>query len=122
MNKLLTLALVPLLLVGCERSRDVDNTERNVRDRDMKTLTPGDQKEDAVDRTITQNIRKAIMADSTLSANAENIKIITINGRVTLRGVVNSDAEKASIQDKAQAVVSSAGNVDNQLEVKKMNK
>ena len=122
MNKLMALALIPLLLVGCEKSRDVDNTERNVRDRDNKTLTPGDQREDSTDRTITQNIRKAIMADSALSANADNVKIITVNGRVTLRGVVNSDAEKASIQNKAQAVVGNAGNVDNQLEIKRINK
>ena len=66
-----------------------DNTGRNVRDRSGATLTPGDQSESEADRTLTQQIRRAVVADDSLSTNAHNIKIITINGVVTLRGPVN---------------------------------
>jgi osmotically-inducible protein OsmY len=48
---------------------------------------------------------------------AHNVKIVTANGNVTLRGPVNSEAEKVAIARKAKAIAG-AGNVDNQLEVK----
>lgn len=85
-------------------NKDADNTDRNVRDRDMKTLTPGDQLENQNDITLTQKIRQAIIADGALSTNAKNIKIITINGVVTLRGPVASTAEKDNIEQKATSV------------------
>lgn len=100
-----------------ETSEDVDNTGRNVRDRTNRTITPGDQLENEADRTITQNIRKALTDDDSLSTNAKNVKIVTINGVVTLRGVVESGAEKDAVEQKA---ASAAGikRVDNQLEIK----
>jgi osmotically-inducible protein OsmY len=58
------------------------------------------------------------MADDSLSFTAKNAKIITAGGRVTLRGVVKSDQERTSIAAAASKIVG-AGNVDNQLEVKK---
>jgi osmotically-inducible protein OsmY len=93
-----------------------DNTGSNVRDRSGKTLTPGDQSESEADRTLTQRIRQAVVADDSLSTNAHNIKIITVNGVVTLRGPVNSAKEKATIDAKAQQIAG-AKNVDNQLEI-----
>jgi hyperosmotically inducible protein len=93
-----------------------DNTGRNVRDRGGDTLTPGNQSENKADRTLTQQIRKALMADKSLSTNAKNIKIITTNGVVTLRGPVNTPQEKATIEAKAQSIAG-ANNVDDQLEV-----
>src|SRR5712691_4981551 len=66
-----------------------DNTGRNVRDRSGDTVTPGDQSNNKADLNLTQQIRKALMADKSLSTNAKNIKIITNNGAVTLRGPVN---------------------------------
>lgn len=93
-----------------------DNTGRNVRDRSNQSLTSGDQSENETDRTITQNIRRALMDDDSLSTNAKNIKIITINGVVTLRGPVNTDREKNEIAKKAKAV-NGVKSVDNQLEV-----
>ncbi len=71
-----------------------DNTERNVRDRSGATLTPGDQSETEADRTLTQRVRQAVVADESLSTNAHNIKIISVDGVVTLRGPVNSAEEK----------------------------
>ena len=93
-----------------------DNTGRNVRDRSGATLTPGNQSESQVDRDLTQRIRKAIMADKSLSTTAKNVKIITVNGAVTLRGPVKSLHEKEAIEAKAQQIAG-ATNVENQLEV-----
>ena len=58
-----------------------DNTERNMQDRSGATLTPGDQSESDADRTLTQKVRQAVVADDSLSTNAHNIKIITSNAR-----------------------------------------
>ncbi|HYO96630.1 MAG TPA: BON domain-containing protein [Polyangiaceae bacterium] len=95
-----------------------DNTGVNERDRNAAKMTPGDQKENTSDLEITQKIRQAVMADDSLSFTAKNAKIITAGGRVTLRGVVKSDQERTSIAAAASKIVG-AGNVDNQLEVKK---
>lgn len=93
-----------------------DNTGKNVRDRDGNTVTPMDQGENKADLTVTQNIRKAVVGDDALSMTAKNVKIITANGVVTLRGPVKSAAEKASIEAKARKAAPDA-NVQNQLEV-----
>jgi hyperosmotically inducible protein len=116
-----------MLFVGCSRERDTrqatqtsavepDNTGRNVRDRGGETKTSGDQSESEADRTITQNIRKALTEDDSLSTNAKNVKIITNDGVVTLRGPVKNEKEKAEIEAKAKQVAG-VRNVDNQLEV-----
>ena len=93
-----------------------DNTGRNVRDRGGDTLTSGDQSENQADRTLTQQIRRELMADKSLSTDAKNVKIVTINGVVTLRGPVNTAKEKSIIEAKAQSVAGTT-NVDSQLEV-----
>jgi osmotically-inducible protein OsmY len=94
-----------------------DNTGRNARDRSGDTLTPGDQSESQADRTLTQQIRQAVVADKSLSTTAKNIKIITNNGVVTLRGPVKDSHEKEKIEVKAQQIAGT-NNIDNQLEVK----
>lgn len=93
-----------------------DNTEKNVRDRSGATLTPGDQSESEADIALTQQIRQAVVADASLSTNAHNVKIITTNGVVTLRGPVNSLQEKANIDAKAQQIAG-ATKVKNELEI-----
>jgi hyperosmotically inducible periplasmic protein len=97
--------------------RDVDNSGINNRDRDTNNLTPGDQGNTQADIDLTQKIRKALVADSTYSMTAKNIKIITVNSRVTLRGPVNSDSEKSGIEVVAKNIAGDA-NVDDQLDVK----
>jgi hyperosmotically inducible periplasmic protein len=98
----------------------VDNTKKNERDRSGETTTSGDQSNSQEDVKITAAIRRAVVGDHSLSATAKNVKIITANGLVTLRGPVKNDAEKAKIAELAQ---SAAGNarIDNQLEVKTSN-
>jgi hyperosmotically inducible protein len=95
-----------------------DNTGRNVRDTEGSTLTPMDQSEKEADVTLTQRIRQAVMDDDTLSMTAKNIKIITVNGVVTLRGPVDNEQERTRIVAKAEQLAGTK-KVDNQLEVKK---
>ena len=97
-----------------------DNTSKNQRDRSGETATSGDQSNSQEDVKITASIRRAVVGDKSLSMTAKNVKIITANGTVTLRGPVNNDAEKTKIAELAQ---SAAGNakIDNQLEVKTSN-
>ena len=96
---------------------DADNSAKNDRDRSGNTLTAGDQGNSPADRDLTQQVRKSLVGDSNLSITAKNIKIITINGKVTLRGPVNSETEKSSILTLAKGLAGDA-NVDDQLEVK----
>jgi sporulation protein YlmC with PRC-barrel domain len=98
-------------------STSVDDTARNVRDRDSNTLTPMDQKEDKGDIDLTARIRREIMHEKDFTVDAKNVKIITVNGRVTLRGPVNTLDEKSRIGDIAERDAG-AGHVDNRLEVK----
>ena len=93
-----------------------DNTARNVRDRNNSTLTPLDQGNSQADINTTAQIRKEIIAADGMSTNAKNVKIITMNGHVTLRGPVNTTDEKQQIGDIADRIAQAA-NVDNQLEV-----
>src|ERR1043165_9217747 len=92
-----------------------DNTEVNVRDRTDAVKTPIDQNENKKDIDITANIRKRVV-DTKMSVNAQNVKVITQDGKVTLRGPVKSDEEKTQIGKMANEVAG-PGNVDNQLEV-----
>jgi hypothetical protein len=99
-----------------DATTESDNTARNVRDRDDRTLTPLDQGNSQADVDTTAQIRKEIIADTQMSVNARNVKIITMNGHVTLRGPVNSEEEKHQIGDIADRIAQSS-NVDNELEV-----
>ncbi len=96
-------------------SEDADNTARNVKDRG-DTLSPLDQGTSESDVTITQQIRQSVVADDQLSMNAKNVKIITIDGMVTLRGPVKSAGEKNAIVATAKQTAGVV-KVDDQLEV-----
>ena len=90
-----------------------DNTKTN---KDQSPPTADDQKMNASDREITQKIRKSIHQDNSLSTYAHNIKIISQDGKVTLRGPVRSEDDKKNLQAKAVAVAGE-GNVTNLLEI-----
>ena len=100
-----------------QSSPAADNSARNERDRSSETKTSFDQSNTKGDTDITASIRRAVMKDDSLSMTAKNVKIITENGVVTLRGPVKSEAEKAKIAELAK---SAAGQmkIENQLEVK----
>ena len=79
--------------------------------------TASDQSENEADRKITQQIRQAVTKDDSLSTSAQNVTIITQDGKVTLRGTVKSDSEKQKIADEAKKV-SGVKNVENLITVK----
>jgi len=95
-----------------------DNTKVNQRDRSAAEATADQQKSNAADMKMTRTIRRSIMADKSLSSYAHNIKIISQNGVVTLKGPVKSDAEKTSLVAKAVAATGSADHVTDQISVK----
>ena len=98
-------------------SAPADNTRMNQRDRDASQPTADQQKENRSDRDITQQVRRAIVKDKSLSTYAHNVKIITQNGQVTLKGPVRSEDEKRAIEAKA-AEVAGDGKVTSELDVK----
>jgi osmotically-inducible protein OsmY len=102
---------------GSSRS-DADNTARNERDRSDSAVTPIDQGNSKGDLDITQRIRQAVMKDDSLSFDAKNVKIITRDGKVVLRGTVKSYEERLAIETAAKNVAGQA-NVQSELEVKK---
>ena len=94
----------------------VDNSKKNERDVQGGPLTPEDQSNTKADTELIAKIRQAVVNDSALSINAQNVKIISNNGMVTLRGPVENQEEKDSIAGKALQIAG-AGKVVNQLEV-----
>ena len=94
-----------------------DNTTVNHRDRSENAVTADQQKNNKSDLKITQMIRKDIMADKNLSTYAHNVKIIAVDGKVTLRGPVRSEDEKSKIAVSATRVAGN-DNVVNDLEIK----
>jgi hyperosmotically inducible protein len=78
-----------------------------------------DQQSDATsDRMLTKRIRQALIADKSLSTYGHNVKIITKDGSVTLKGPVHSEEEKQDIASKTESIVGSPDKVTNQLTVK----
>ncbi|PYK48175.1 MAG: hyperosmotically inducible protein [Verrucomicrobia bacterium] len=118
---LLVLACLSALSVAAFAAEDEktnsDNTATNERDRSGETKTSGDQSNSSADLKITQAIRQALMKDDQLSMTAKNIKIITANGQVTLRGPVKTAQEKSKIDQLARSAASGA-KIENQLDVK----
>lgn len=94
-----------------------DNTAINKRDRYEEEPTADDQGQSSTDIEMTRKIRQAIMDDDSLSTYAKNIKIITKDGMVTLKGPVRSLEERTSIEAKA-AAIAGTGKITNQIEVK----
>ena len=94
-----------------------DNTKTNERDRSASEPTADQQKDNRSDRDITQQIRQSIMKDKSLSTYAHNIKIVTQNGQVTLKGPVRSQDEKRAIEAKA-AEVAGQDKVSSELDIK----
>lgn len=93
-----------------------DDTGKNVRDRAGTTATANKQSTDPKDVEITREIRRAITNDSSMSTNARNVKIVTVDRQVTLRGPVNSAKEKEKIVKQAQKIAG-ANKVEDELEI-----
>ena len=90
-----------------------DNSAKNK----VQHKTADQQSEQTSDREITKKIRQSIVADKSLSTYGHNVKIITQNGAVTLKGPVHSDQEKQKIASKAGEIVG-PDKVTNQITLK----
>jgi hyperosmotically inducible protein len=98
-------------------STEADNTQRNSSEQNKDTNTAEKQSSSKDDLALTQKIRQAVMKDGSLSMNAKNVKIIAQNGKITLKGPVESQQEKDAIATKA-GEIAGKDNVEDQLEVK----
>ena len=89
-------------LVGfAQQAPAPDNTKANAQ---ADQNTADKQSNAASDRALTQQVRKAIMQDKSMSTYAHNVKVVTQNGQVTLSGPVRTDEEKQAIVQKAAEV------------------
>jgi hyperosmotically inducible periplasmic protein len=89
----------------------------NVRDRNSAAMTADQQSNNKADMELTRHIRRAVLKDDSLSTMAHNVKIMSANGDVTLRGPAKTEHEKTVVVSKAHAIAG-VDKVDNQLEVK----
>ena len=118
----LIIAICSAAAIGCgqmgeNRAAKPDNTAVNERDRNAGQVTAGQQKENETDRDLTAAIRESVMADDSLSTYAKNVKIVSQNGEVTLKGPVRSNEERVSIVAKAVAAAGSEGRVTDEMSV-----
>jgi hypothetical protein len=103
---------------GSSSSDSASNGSNGQRGTSSNGVTAGDQGQGQSDLDITQQIRQAVMKNSALSFTAKNVKIITKDGKVTLRGTVPTYEERLAIEDAARKVAGSP-NVTSEIEVKK---
>jgi hyperosmotically inducible protein len=103
-------------LAADDKKVNADNTAKNERDRSGATQTSDDQSNSSADLKTTQAVRQALMKDSELSMTAKNIKVVTTNGHVTVRGPVKTAQEKAKIDQLAKSAAGGA-QIEDQLEV-----
>lgn len=97
-------------------SAQADNTRKNKQDPAHPEMTADKQGQGKADLELSRKIRQAVMADKNLSTNARNVKIITNDGKVVLRGPVANEKEKSAIQRFADDAAG-ASNVTNRIEI-----
>jgi len=108
---------LPALLIGAHVFAQTstvapDNTKSNKVDSSDRSVTADQQKNDATDMDLAKRIRQRVMADKTLSTYGHNVKIIAVNGTVTLNGVVDSATEKAQIGQMATSIAGKGHVID----------
>lgn len=111
--------LLPVASFGQDQTNAPTATSPDNSNRNKAHDNTADQQSNATsDRMLTKHIRQALIADKSLSMYGHNVKIITKNGMVTLKGPVHSEEEKQSIASKAAEVAGSQDKITNQLTVK----
>jgi hyperosmotically inducible periplasmic protein len=113
-----TAALAFLAAAANGQTPAPDNSKANANSMNStdSTSTADGQSNNPADITLAQQIRKSVIADKSLSTYAHNVKIVAVNGAVTLNGVVRDIREKAAIETKAQALAGK-GNVTDDLTI-----
>ena len=98
--------LIPLSVLSYAHSQTQAKPDNSANNRaQIQSQTADQQKDDAADRAMTAKIRRAIVADHSLSMYGHNVKVIVSGGAVTLKGPVHTEAEKRSIVAKTAAIV-----------------
>ena len=127
-NKLIAVAAIalgmafaplPAAYAASDTPVKADNTKVNMRDRSAIEMTADRQGTSKPDREITRELRKALMADKGLSTYAHNIKIITKNGAVTLKGPVKSEQEHKAVLNTAMTVLGTGTAFTDEISVKR---
>ncbi len=99
-----------------ETAESTGSSETTANERQAEGATADQQSNSENDVEVTRQIRQKIMEDESLSTNAHNVKIITENGSVTLKGLVDSQAEKSKVESHARAAAG-ATPIENQIEI-----
>ena len=107
-----------LALAGTALAQNAGTQPDNTKANKQMATTADQQKNNVTDRELSQKIRKAVVADKSLSSYAHNVKIISQNGSVTLKGPVRSDDEKKTIVAKAAEIAGGPDKVTDELTVK----
>jgi hyperosmotically inducible periplasmic protein len=115
-NALAIGAVLALAVPAAWAQTPPDNTKTNTQDRSPGAVTADQQKDNATDRDITAKIRRALMAEKSLSSYAHNVKIVAQHGEVTLKGPVRSADEKRIVKEKATEIAG-ADHVDDQITI-----
>ncbi|WP_263359792.1 BON domain-containing protein [Acidicapsa ligni] len=117
-----TLALASLCVISFPGYGQDQSTPSTAPDNSAKNkkhdITADKQTNASADLQVTAQIRKAIIAEKSLSTYAHNVKIITLNGMVTLKGPVKSDSEKQTVADLAAKAAGGADRITNDITVK----
>jgi osmotically-inducible protein OsmY len=110
------LAVACVVAIGICSAQEPDNSKKNKQDRSDATMTAGKQSNDKKDVQLLKDIRREVTKADNMSTYAKNVKIMTQNGRVTLRGPVKTQEEKAAIEAIAKKHAGD-GSVENHLEI-----
>lgn len=105
-----------LTISGVCWSQSSENTGINKRDRSEQEMTADQQGQSKQDVEMTRKIRREIVNDKSLSTDAHNVKIVTSNGMVTLKGPVKSQEEKMAVEKKA-AQIAGEDRIKNEIHV-----
>ncbi len=108
---------VEIPLVAPTAASSQSSADKHDGKKPKQDVNAADQSDSEPDRKITQQIRKALMDDDSLSFAAKNVTIVTRKGKVTLRGQVDNARERSAVVAAAGNVVG-ATRVDDKLFVK----
>ncbi len=114
----LVVLMSSVLVSSAYAAEEVDNSAKNKKQVENGELDACDQGTSIADIELTRKIRQEVVNDKAFSTNAKNVKIITIGGKVTLKGPVKTMEEKKSIGILATKVAGK-GHVNNEIEIEK---
>jgi Predicted periplasmic or secreted lipoprotein len=119
MKKLITLVQMLTFTLPLTAAHAADTVTNKVEPRPANVaVTPMDQSTDPKDVQLTQTIRQKLMDDKSLSFTAQNIKIVTQNGKVILDGSVPTEKDRSRVELLARQAAGGKA-VTNQIKISK---